>query len=66
MEISFAKNRPNPPQILLEDHCLKAVNHVKLLGVTIQNDLKWDSHIADTMKRAIQKLNNYAALTNES
>ena len=56
MEISFAKNPPDPPQILLEDQCLKAVNSVKLLGVIIQNDLKWDSHIADTIKRANQKL----------
>ena len=56
MEISFAKNRPDPPQILLADQYLKSVNSVKLLGIMIQKDLKWDLHITESVKRANQKL----------
>jgi len=32
------------------------VSEVKLLGITIQNDLKWDAHIKDIEKRASAKL----------
>ena len=56
MEISFARNPPNPPPIVLHDQSLETLSSIKRLGIMIQSDLKWDSHIADIIKRANQKL----------
>ncbi|XP_033096907.1 uncharacterized protein LOC117101127 [Anneissia japonica] len=44
MDISFSKRNFIPSSISLNDHVLKAVDTVKVLGVMLQANLKWDSH----------------------
>ena len=40
----------------IADHHLEVVEKVKLLGVTIQCDLKWDSQVDNILKKAKQKM----------
>lgn len=40
----------------IADHRLEVVKKVKLLGVTIQCDLKWDSQNGNILKKANQKM----------
>ena len=56
MNICFSRGPINHSSVVLENGILATVNEVKLLGVTIQNDLKWESHIKDLEKRASAKL----------
>ena len=56
MEISFMRDPPTIVPIRLQNCVIDCVDTVKLLGITIQKDLKWDSHIADLVKRANRKL----------
>ena len=56
MELSFSRNPPNRPPITIGDHQLCTERETKLLGVHIQNDLKWESHIRNIEKRANAKL----------
>ena len=45
MEISFMRNPPVPPVIRISDHTSEVVDALKLLGIHIQSDLKWETHI---------------------
>ena len=50
------RNPPVPPVIRISDHTLEVVNALKLLGIHIQPDLKWETHILNIVKRANGKL----------
>ncbi len=41
----------------LHDHTLEEVDSSKYLGVTIQNDLKWNQHVSNTSGKATKVLN---------
>ena len=56
MDICFSRAPVNQTSIILENCLLETVSEVKLLGITIQNNLKWDAHIKDIEKRASAKL----------
>ena len=55
MQISFLHNPPPPLSLQISDAELEVVSSVKLLGVTIQNNLKWDQqfqkHITNGSRR---------------
>jgi hypothetical protein len=45
LRIDFAKNRNPLPPITINGKPLQVVEEVKLLGLTIANNLKWNSHV---------------------
>ena len=47
MRISFLKGDLPLPEFTLRGSNLNVVSHMKLLGVIIQDNLKWDLHITD-------------------
>lgn len=56
MEISFMRNPPDHPVVHIGDHVLMTVKDAKVLGVIIQNDLKWAKQVQSMIKRANSKL----------
>ncbi|KAI8481792.1 hypothetical protein Bbelb_404850 [Branchiostoma belcheri] len=55
MHICFSRNPPPPPALNIDGHLLKVVKVAKCLGVSFQEDLKWDTHITDTTKKGNQR-----------
>ncbi|CAB4044592.1 Hypothetical predicted protein, partial [Paramuricea clavata] len=52
MWISFSQSSPEPPPIQTDGIEIERVNSFKLLGVWVQNDLKWNTHVCKITKRA--------------
>ena len=45
-----------PPPLLIGNDVIERVNSFKLLGVWIQDNLKWNTHIEETTKKACKRL----------
>ena len=56
MEVNFSRNPTVLPAIRVDGLELQSVNTIKLLGIMIQSDLKWESNVTDIIKRANGKL----------
>ncbi|CAB4034046.1 RNA-directed DNA polymerase from mobile element jockey, partial [Paramuricea clavata] len=56
LRISFSKSPPDFDPITINNKQLEVVESVKLLGMQISNDLKWNSHISVIMKKANKRL----------
>ncbi len=56
MDICFARNLPAPNIINLEDYALQQQQTVNLLGIFIQADLKWDTHVTKMISKANSRL----------
>ena len=56
LRISFSKSPPDFDPITINNKELEVVESVKLLGMHISNDLKWNSHISVFMKKANKRL----------
>ena len=56
MQVYFGKKEQPVIDLHIADHHLQAVEKVKLLGVTIQCDLKWDSQVDNILKKANQNM----------
>ena len=56
MFFSFAKRPPPPPSLTIGANTLETVATFKLLGVTIDNQLKFDPHVANIVKSASYRL----------
>ena len=56
MHVAFSKNVIEQRRIFIGNECLKTVQKAKILGVIVQSDLKWDSHISDLSCRCNKKL----------
>ena len=54
--ISFQKHPPNPPPIQIDGQSIDRVCSAKLVGIHIQDDLKWDVHVQEMLKKARIKL----------
>ncbi|CAB4016202.1 Hypothetical predicted protein, partial [Paramuricea clavata] len=52
MWISFSQSSSEPPPIQTDGIEIERVNSFKLLGVWVQNDLKWNTHVCKITKRA--------------
>ena len=51
LRISSAKNKIDLPSVVVNDHNLDVVDHVKLLGVTIINNLSRNVHASEVVKK---------------
>ena len=56
MRIDFKRNTHNFPPIVINGKELSVSNSVKILGVTISSDLKWNEHISECIKKANKRL----------
>ena len=54
MIISYAHSNigNEVPNILIYGKVVERVDHVKLLGITLSNDLTWKSHVDNIVKKA--------------
>ena len=48
------------PNILIEGKVVEQVDHVKLMGITLSNDLTWKRHVDNIGKKAGKRSYNYA------
>ena len=56
MRIDLKRNTHNFPSIVVNGKELSVSNSVKILGVTISSDLKWNEHISECIKKANKRL----------
>ena len=55
LRISFARNQQEFQPILVNGQELEVVQSAKLLGVTVTNNLSWNEHINDIVKKASER-----------
>lgn len=53
---TFKRSSQNFPMLDIEGSVIERVSEAKILGVTLQSDLKWNSHIENTIKKANKRL----------
>ena len=56
LRISFKKIPGIYENITINGNTIDVVRYVKILGVTLQNNLKWDEHINNIVKKASKRL----------
>ena len=56
MHVSFLRNGPPSPVITIGNQVLESVTSLRLLGVIIQTNLKWDLQVEQVIKRASRRL----------
>ena len=56
MSVCFLRNMNPTTDFTLNDVQLNIVSHLKLLGITIQDDLKWNLHVENIVSKASRKL----------
>ena len=44
------------PNIIIEGNVVERVDHVKLLGITLSNDLIWKKHVDNIVKKAGKRI----------
>ena len=54
--ISFARVERDFPPVVIDGVNIKVVESAKLLGLTISNDLTWNTHITEVIKKASKRL----------
>ena len=56
MTVSFLKRDVLETSLSINSVNLNRVSHIKLLGITIQSDIKWDIHISGIGTKASRRL----------
>ncbi|KAI8513982.1 hypothetical protein Bbelb_083060 [Branchiostoma belcheri] len=56
LHICFARTPPTPEPLLIDGQTLEIVFHIKVLGVTVQSDLKWDIQVDNMISASNRKL----------
>ena len=56
MWISFIRSGPKATPINIGGTVIERVTKFKLLGVTVQNDLKWNAHVSTIVKKASKRI----------
>ena len=51
LRISFAKNEPEFDPIWVNRQTLETVKSIKLLGLNISSDLKWNAHVLELVRK---------------
>ena len=54
--VSFLGETPQLMPLTIDGHPVETVRSHKVLGLTIQNNLKWDEHIHETVSKASKRL----------
>ncbi len=57
MRISFSRSIPEYDNLLIDSNIIETVNSLKLLGVTLSKDLRWNNiHIDSLIKKTSKRL----------
>ena len=56
MRISFAKTKADFAPIIINEKAIDVVSSVKLLGLNISDDLKWNCHVLEISRKAWARL----------
>jgi hypothetical protein len=56
MRISFTDAIPEPQRLRIGNELIERVNVFKLLGVSFQNNLKWNAHVEEITRKASKRL----------
>ena len=56
MRISFARNPEAFDPVSIDGNEIEVVNSAKLLGITISDNLTWNAHVNEVVKKASKKL----------
>ena len=56
MKVSFLLNNPQEPPLTISNIPLQEVQVAKILGVNINDDLRWSVHVAEILKKANGRL----------
>ena len=56
IRISFSKNNADLPPLFINGQELEVVQNARLRGVTITNNISWNLHINETIKKAPKQL----------
>ena len=56
MRINFSKSYDFNPVTSIDDEDLEVVRTTKILGITIDNSLKWDSHVDQICEKARKRI----------
>ena len=56
MYICFARTPTMPIDLAIPEHSIQQCNVIKLLGVFIQSNLKWDTHVNSMIRRGNSRL----------
>ena len=56
MLICFFRNKPDPPTLCVGDQALECVSSHKVLGLIIQDDLRWNKHIAMIVSKTSKRM----------
>ena len=56
LRISFAKSKDNFEPIILNNTSLDVVKHAKILGLNVSDNLKWNYHVEEIVKKASKRL----------
>ena len=56
MEVTFARNPPAQLPLTINGVPLQQVETVKILGLQVTKNLKWDTHVKDILKKANGRL----------
>ena len=56
LRLSFSKNEPEFDPIWVNRQTLETVNSVKLLGLNASNDLKWNVHVSELVRKVSTRL----------
>ena len=56
LRISFAKNEPEFDPIWVNRQTLETVKSIKLLGLNISSDLKWNAHVLELVRKVSTRL----------
>ena len=56
MRISFSRSSPKYDNLLINTNTIEIVDSLKLLGMTINKDLKWNTHLDLLIKKAFKRL----------
>ena len=56
IRISFARNQPELNPITIENQIIEVVSDFKVLGLNISNNLTWNKHITELVKKASKRI----------
>ncbi|CAH1259201.1 Hypp2194 [Branchiostoma lanceolatum] len=56
LQVCFARTPPPPEPLFISGHALESVTYIKVLGTTIQSDLKWDRQVDNMVKSSNRRL----------